>query len=410
MWLKRIFAICFLFISGMAVGQNLDFFIQQGLQNSPLLKDFQNQMSNSTLDSLLTQADQKPHVDGSAQFLFQPYTEHLGYDNAITNGGNYSALVSVSQVIFNRAVLKAKYRDVNLQKQSVANSYKITAHDLRKIITSSYLTAFADFYEMEFSNSFLKVMTQQKEILKELAEKGVYKQTDYLAFLLEIQNQELQVLQLSNQYNKDLHALRQVCGIHDTQKYVLVYPLLTKMNAVNLNNTLQMNQFRLDSLKIQNQKDLVDTKYHPTLSWFADVGFLSSDMALYKYPGCSVGLNLNLHLYDGNQRRLNSQKAGLLENTRSYYVETYKKQYQEQLDQLNEILTANVVLEEQLKKQQSTANELLEMLKMQLNMGNISILDLINALKNYLSVNHNLHQLQINSLQAMNEYNYLMLE
>ena len=411
MILKRILLLSFICCIFTANAQDMEYFIKQGLQNSPLLKDYQNQINQSSIDSLLIKADSKPRIDGNAQFLYQPYSDHLGYDNAITNGGNYNALVSVTQVILNRKILESKYKDVSLQKQTTANTFKITTNDVRKLIVSSYLTAYSDYYELSFNTDFLKLIYQQKDILKNLAEKGIYKQTDYLSFLIEIQNQEMQILQLTNQYKKDIHALNQVCGINDTKKYDLVYPEFNKQKNTDISNTPQMFQFRLDSLKLINQRAAIDNKYRPTVSWFADAGFLSSDPAIvYKYPGFSAGLNLNLHLYDGKQRQLNYQKLSIQETTRNYYVEAYKKQYNEQLNQLNELITSNTMLEEQMKKQQTTSNELIDIYKVQLNVGNVSITDMINAVKNYITINRNLNQLKISTLQIINEYNYLMQE
>ena len=188
MILKRILLLSFICCIYTANAQDMEYFIKQGLQNSPLLKDYQNQINQSSIDSLLIKADNKPRIDGNAQFLFQPYSDHLGYDNAITNGGNYNALVSVSQVILNRKILQSKYQDVNLQRQTVANTSKITGNDVRKLIVSTYLTAYSDYYELNFNTDFLKLLYKQKDILKNLAEKGIYKQTDYLSFLIEIQN------------------------------------------------------------------------------------------------------------------------------------------------------------------------------------------------------------------------------
>lgn len=62
--LRKTYLIFMLFLlSGILVrAQSLDFYIQKGLQNSPLLKDFSNQLLSGKLDSLLTQASYKPQV------------------------------------------------------------------------------------------------------------------------------------------------------------------------------------------------------------------------------------------------------------------------------------------------------------------------------------------------------------
>ena len=158
MTLKRILLFSLVCFVVTAKAQDMEYFIKQGLQNSPLLKDYQNQINQSSIDSLLIKADSKPRIDGNAQFLYQPYSDHLGYDNAITNGGNYNALVSVTQVILNRKILESKYKDVSLQKQTTANTFKITTNDVRKLIVSSYLTAYSDYYDLNFNTDFLNLM------------------------------------------------------------------------------------------------------------------------------------------------------------------------------------------------------------------------------------------------------------
>ncbi|MGZ4156970.1 MAG: hypothetical protein ACXVED_07425, partial [Bacteroidia bacterium] len=49
--------------------QGLDSYIQTGLQNSPLLKDYQNQLQASSLDSVLINAQRKPQVSAIGQLL-----------------------------------------------------------------------------------------------------------------------------------------------------------------------------------------------------------------------------------------------------------------------------------------------------------------------------------------------------
>ncbi|HEY4786507.1 MAG TPA: TolC family protein [Bacteroidales bacterium] len=389
--------------------QTLDYFLKQGLENSPLLRDYQNQLSSSTIDSLLIKAGQEPKVDANAQVLYAPVYHNFGYDEASTNGGNYTGVVGISQNFLNQKELRNKYESVEIQKRSVSNTFKISYNDLTRIITAQYLNAFADFSDLTFNKNFLKLMEDQQAILKKLVESGIYKQTDYLSLLIETQTQEITLKQASSQYYKDLLLLYQLCGLNDTSHTDLATPIIHRKNLDDVAQSPLLAQFKIDSLKISNSRSAVDVLYRPKLNWFADAGLLStSPSTLYQHFGYSAGINFSIPIYDGKQRKLQYRKLDFTEDTRSNYEHFFKKQYSQQIMQLkSDLATAEETLD-QLKKQQKTAEDLMTMVKSLLNTGNISITEFINATKNYDAINRTLNQTQIKILQTINELNYWM--
>lgn len=391
--------------------QNLDYFIKQGLQNSPLLKDYQNQISSATFDSLLIKAGQKPKVDANAQAMYAPVYNHFGYDDASTNGGNYTGVVGVTQAFLNSKDLRNKYGAIDLQKRSFSNTIKISGNDLKRVISNQYLSAFADLSDLRFNQNFLKLMKDQKEILRKLVEGGTYKQTDYLSFLLETQTQEIALKQAASQYEKDIRLLYQVCGMPDTASIELSKPDIQRKTQINIATSPLFAQYKIDSLKVINSRTAVDMQYRPKLNWFADAGMLSTDPAtISQHFGYSVGVNFNIPIYDGKQRKLQYQKLDITEDTRSNYERFFKKQYNQQVAQLNKDLAANEETLAQLKQQLKTSEELMAMVKALLNSGSISIVDFINAAKNYNTINRTVNQTQIKVLQIINELNYWMQE
>ena len=391
-------------------GQSLDYFVNRGLENSPLLKDFQNQISIATIDSLIVKANQRPQVNLNAMIMKAPFGNNFGYDDAITNGGLYSSTVGVSQNFFNRKMLNNKYQSVDIQKQSIRNSNKLSTNDIKKAITTQYLTAYSDNREITFNEQFLKLIGSEKELLKQLTEHGVYKLTDYLAFTIEAQNQEILVNQLGFQLQKDIRLLKTICGINDTAKIQLNEPLITAKSAsFSLDSSLLLYQFRIDSLKILNDKAAVDLRYKPKINWFADAGLISSDPSnLYQHFGFSIGVGFSLPIYDGKQRQLDYQKLSLAESNRENYKRFNTNQLSLQYSQLNEELNALQELEKMLNQQIKTSEELVSLSKAQLNAGNMVMTDFINALKNYININHNLNQVKVSKLQVMNELKYLL--
>jgi outer membrane protein TolC len=400
---------CTCFGEILAQTQTLEFYISQGLKNSPLLIDFQNQINSAAVDSLLVNAAQKPQVDANAQLMYAPVFGNQGYDNAITNGGNYSSAVSVSQIFLNRNILNNKYQGIRTQKLSLANQKKISENDLRRAITNQYLTSYADYSDLSFNETFLKLMLEEKNLLKTLVDHGVYKQTDFLSLLIETQTQEMLILQLEAQFKKDFRLLNQVCGINDTGKYTLNLPVINENAPVNLSLSPLLLQYKIDSLKIINDKWAVDLRYKPKFNWFADAGLMSSTpQNFYQHLGFSAGLNFSIPIYDGHQRKYETKKLDIQEDSRSSYQRFFITQYDQQMRQLTDELTSVRQLEVQLKKQANSATELISLAKSQLNMGNMPITEFINAVKNYLGINHTLNQTQIREVQIINEMNYLL--
>ena len=402
---------CFFFtkIQAQILIQSLDYYLKQGLQNSPLLNDYQNQINSLAIDSLLIKAAQKPKVDANAQLLYAPIYGNFGYDEAITNGGNYMGIIGVSQNFLNRRELRNIYEGINVQKRSLSNTSKISNSELVKTITNQYLSSFADFSDLSFNKASLKLIKDQMEITRKLVESGIYKQTDFISLLIEAQSQEITISQLNNQYQKDIRLLNQVCGINDMNLVDLSLPEIQQKKMVDPFLSPLFFQYKIDSLKITNQKAAIDVRYRPKLNWFADAGVMSArPSTLNQHLGYSVGLNFSIPLYDGKQRKLEYQKILFSENTRTYYESFFKRQYNQQIMQLNNDLTATRETLEQMKKQANTAEQLMGMVKALLNTGNISITDVINAVKNYNNIIRNLNQLQIKVLQIINELNYWM--
>jgi outer membrane protein TolC len=389
--------------------QQLDYFITLGLKNSPLLNEYRNQVSASATDSLLVKAAQLPQVNSTSQVMYSPAYKNFGYDNAITNGGNYASVVGVSQNIFNNKSLKNKYEGINIQKQAWLNSGKISSADLKKAITAQYLTSYISYSDMNNSNSYLALLNQYKDMLKQLVDGGVYRQTDYLSLILEVQTAEINLNQQQTQFTSDTYLLRQLCDINDTTTFVPEIPTLNVAQPGKTQNLPLFVKYKIDSLSISNEQQTISLNYRPKISWFADAGVMSSDPTLLqRHFGYSVGLNMTIPIYDGHQRKLETQKLAIRENTRFNYESYFKKQYTSQVKQLNSELQATRRTLNMLKAQLSTTNELVTLLKAQLNSGNVTIIELINTMKNYLLVSRNINQLQVREFEIINELNYLM--
>ena len=411
--LKLLVCLVFLLPPLIALPQtrSLDFYIKQGIQNSPLLKDLNNQLSASAIDSLLVRAAKKPQIEARSQLQYSPYYDNFGYDEVITDGGNYQAVAAVTQNIFNRRELENKFRSLEIQKQSLGNSAKLSVAELKKTITDQYITSYSDYSDLQFNRSFLDLMANENELVRQFAENGIWSQSDYLSLLVETQGQEVLVRQLRNQYTKDLRLLNQLCGLNDTLTWELTEPRLGLPGASDYINSPFFMQFVIDSMRLANDRNALSIKYRPKINWFADAGVLTSTLNnFYRHFGYSVGASLSIPIYDGQQKDLESRKISLYENTVANYRAKYIKQYDQLLFQLKDELAGAEKVKAQINIQLATTKQLIASLKAQLEIGQVRMTEYINAIKNYRNINRNLNLVNIRMLQIRNEINYLLTQ
>ena len=394
-------------LASLAQVNSLDFFINQGLVHSPVLKDIGNQVISNSVDSMLVRAGQMPQVSYNGLLYYAPVINGIGYSEVITNISNITSVAYVSQRIFNQKVVDAQYSKLAIENQVLRISSKITEKDLKKAITLQYLTACTVSNDIAFNGELLASSKNEELILKQLIEKGQYKLVDYYSFMVELKSQELLLNDLQIQYQKEISSLYTLCGLTDTIYSQLSLPDIKLNFPVNEVNSPFFSRFIVDSLRIQNEKLQIDRNYNPSVNWFADAGLVNNiPRDMVKNFGFSAGLSLSVPIYDGRQRKLNYDKLIIAENTRTNYEDYFKKQYSHQLQQLYSELKRTREIIPQVTQQLDFAEMVIRQDKNLLNTGNISIIEYVTGLRNYISVKRNLNQYQVRILQIMTEINY----
>lgn len=407
---NRILIIGLIFLSGknsIAQKNTLDFYLREAIQNSPLLKDYQSQMESNAIDSERIRAQYKPQVSGSSINSYAPVINGFGYDNAITNGGQLSGIVNVSQTLVSRGNLSAQYKNIQLQNQGIANTARISTQDLKRTITNQYLTAFGTLQELNLAKEIHELLQKEAGILKTLTEKNVYRQTDYLTLLVTVQQQDLSLRQLDIQYHNDFATLNYLAGIVDTTAVNLDEPSFTINPLPGPDHSVFFQKYTIDSLILVHNRTLLDYSYKPKVNLYANGGYLSSLMYQgYKNFGTSVGLDITVPIYDGKQKKMQYRKLDISERARSGYKNFYTNQYYQQINLLEQQLQQTESLIGDINNQIKYSNGLIEVNTKLLETGDAKIADLIIALNNYLNAKNLLTQNKVSRLQIINQINY----
>ncbi|MGI8950320.1 MAG: TolC family protein [Chitinophagaceae bacterium] len=385
----------------------LDYYLNRALTNSPLLKDYQNQIQQNLIDSERIVASYKPQVTGNSVNTFAPTYNGFGYDYATTNGGNFAELISVNKTLVGSNHLNAQYETIRLQNQSLNNTSKISEQDLKRTIMAQYITTYGDLQQVNFNKQENELLKNEETVLKKLTVTNVYRQTDYLTFLVTLQQQDLTLRQLQIQFQNDFATLNYLCGIIDTATVSLEEPNIYLNNLPEISNSVFFQKYQIDSLQIINNKSLVNYSYKPKINLYADAGFNSTfAYQAYKNFGTSFGISLTVPIYDGRQRQMQLTKLDIQERTRNNYKDFFTMQYTQQIAQLMRQLHATESLIADINKQIKYSESLVQVNAKLMLTGDARITDYVLALNNYLTAKNLLTQNYISRMQIINQINY----
>ncbi|MDB5008584.1 MAG: Outer rane efflux protein [Mucilaginibacter sp.] len=407
--MKLLFSIVFctlIYSVSLAQTNTLDHYLEVAKNSSPLLKDLRNQISSGQLDSLRIRAGYKLQVNATSAGYFAPVVNGYGYAGAITNVQTLNALLGVNKQIISRGYLNSQLAMITLQRDSLINSGRLTEQDLKKTITGQYITAYGSLQQVRFNQDVVKLLSEEESLLKKLARSNVYKQSEYLAFLVTLKQAQLQLLQAQLGYKNDYATLNYLAGITDTATVDLSEPDIQRTITPEVSSSIFFRQYKLDSLRLNNTRRLLDYSYKPKANIFADAGYNTDFVQPAKNFGSSFGFNVTMPIYDGGVRKLEYKKIRLQEETRQNYKTFFNAQYRQQIAQLNQQINENENLLAEIKAQMKYSESLIKVDTELLQTGDVKIADLILAVNNYFTIKNLLTQTTIARLQLINQLNY----
>ncbi len=396
--------------------RRLDDFLLLARRNSPLLRETANQVQQNRIDSLVRARQNGVQVGGIASALYYPSVTNsqgesvLGYDNAISNGGNFAAIAQATKPILNRFQLQNDYRIIASQGQVLRNTGRLSALDLRRNITDQFLTAYAAETQLSFSGTLLAELRKQDEILRQLVNGGIFKQTQYLSFYLSVRTQEVTVEQNRLAYRRELGTLRFLAGVADTAYVTIEAPNPPSHRPLAGLLAPAQRQYTLDSLRLLLDHRAVDASYRPKVSAVFDGGLQSSSylpLALAHSVGLGGGLQLTVPIFDGHQRLLQYQRIALSERSRSGYRQFITVQRRQQYEQFEGLIRDSDALLARIREQLRVAEALVGAARQQLATGDVAILDYLNLVTSYRTLQFSLTQAQTDQLRSRFALDYL---
>ncbi|MFB6318995.1 TolC family protein [Saccharicrinis sp. FJH54] len=403
--------------------RTLSYYMDKAKANSPLIHETRN--LNKILDLNMDQIEavlKKPEVDASVNVLFAPIINHdglknrfqwvssgaeqyTGYDLAGTDGGQYQAVVTVKQPLFNKSKLEAYQNNNAVSHQINENKIKMTVHEVEQLVGYQYLLCVKSQNEKGLQQTMIHDLREQKRTLQNLVNNGIYKQTDLMLLDIELKNYMIQYKNQLSEFQQNLYDLNLLCGISDTTLVNLADTVYTLKPAIEKQSDF-LTTFKLDSMKIRTEQDLYDLQYKPKIDLYGSAGMNAVYVPGINRLGFSTGLSFSMPLFDGNQRAAEQKKNRIHLETLEFKKDRFLSKYQMQnnglLKQIS-LKTGQIQLLENQIKQYKT---LIEAYNKELTLGEASVMDINNIYRDMASKKKDLLRLKTEKQYLINAYNY----
>ncbi len=401
---------------------DINFYINRARQNSPLI--FERTNKNAALDVEIKRLKAfytKPQIALNASVLFAPIVstgngttkfefvssgtdDYYGYDLALSDGGQYQAVVSVEQPLLGNGRMEIAGQNIAVAKQINETEIKLTGHDIERIVGLQYLRCLRSQQRIEAYDKLTGLVRDQLKLMDKLTQSGIFKYSDLELLKIEYRNYQVALEKSKAGFNQNLMDLNILCGLNDTSAVKLKNTTFTIKSPVEKSYFLK--KYELDSLRLNTMQQLSEIKYKPQLSLFADGGLNATYIPGFNRLGFGVGLKFSWTLFDGRQRDFTRERTEILKKDFVFkmnrFVTENTVRKQKMLIQINS-------LEKQIKlksEQQSSYDNLMKIYKTEFSQGEISAIEFVNVLRDRVSLYLDLIDLQIQKQALINTYNY----
>lgn len=390
-------------------------------KSAALQENLRLQRANTLQFSALRAQLRSPQAGISSDYLFAPFfgsngrllsittspsSDAYGYEAALSNGGLYSALFNVSLPLLDGGALDANQHQSSLLNAQLQSTARVLERNLDKTVGDQFIAVYQLQQQIRFALQIIDLVQDRRGVVEALVLKGLMQQNDYLLLDIELSNRRTDVLQLEASLSDAWAQLRSSCMMSDTTNDELRAPQLQIQPEVAA--FALEERFRLDSMVVQSQNEVLQSKYRPQLNAFANAGLNAIDPALIPHNvGMSAGVHLSWTLYDGKQADYAREISGLQIQSMQDYRQAAIVQLRNSLRSLRVQMDRNARAMEMLESQLQRQELLLKMIRDKVLIGQVSVTDYLLAVQDYASAQQKRVQTQASQWLLMNQYNFV---
>lgn len=402
----------------------LNYYIETARQNSPLIQNYRNQQSIQNeelarLKAFYTHSSLEVNGDylfvpivskdgGTTAFKWnaQDGTDYYGYDLG-QSSGHLQAGVTWRQPLLGRSGYRTAREQAEIESAILDLNLRLEQHQLERMVTEQYQLCLLDMLQISYTNTIDTLLARRTEVVSRLVGAGTMRRTDLNLLTIETEKNAAQRTSLERSLHSHVADLNILCGISDTTDVIPEDSPILITQDIPATRSIFTERYDLDSLSVNASLRSFAVQYKPRLDLFVSTGLqVGSYTDWYKHFGWSAGLTFSWTIYDGHQQRNKERQALLQHNTIETYRTNAERQRSTRLAQCRRELADYDREETSLLTQLSEYDSLLETYVLELQAGEVSVLDYITVLRSRIQTEHDLMLLRANRRLAVIAYNY----
>ena len=277
---------------------SLSDYLHAALTSNPLIRSAEQAGVSARFSSDAIQKGYFPQIGVGSHLIFAP-----GYDEAVTNGGEFGAQIVGSYTIYDGGAKTYEIQkgEIGVEQGSV-NENKTKA-DIIYTVSTAFVAAVKEKREVSISEQDHDVLGNYLQLVKQLQASGQGSETDVLKATVELNNATIDIEARKVAFKNSLLTLSQAAGLPssdvsdvDTGSVSIPYDA-----GFNEEKNIDIASLKLALKQAELDAQVVGAKLRPSLSLGADAGALTSlpniHPGLSNVFGASVGISVSLPLF-----------------------------------------------------------------------------------------------------------------
>ncbi len=294
---------------------------------NPHLRSAKNAVRSAVLSHAELSTTKLPQVKFSANTIYAPSSGSLGYDPALSNGGQIAGQVIVQQSLYDGGVRGLKADQISLDIDRLSKEQRMAERDVVFSVKQAFIEALRAEQEMSLQEESARQLSEYLEIVRRLSKVGSAAYTDVLKTELQLSNAQLSSQQAAEEFAVAKYSLAELIGTPLDTTFAIDGSLKNTYTVIDSSLVSAIpdssSNLELFAASLATKRSLLDIELtrhenYPTVSFIGDAGLLTSGDNL-RLPrdersnmfGFSLGVALEIPLINWGATDLRIQQREL---------------------------------------------------------------------------------------------------
>lgn len=250
------------------------------------MRNAENAIRTTELSHAELSTTKLPQIKLGASSIYAPSSGNLGYDPALSNGGQVTGQVIVQQLLYDGGIRGLKSDQLSLDIDRLAKEKRITERDLVFSVKQAFVETLRAEQEIILQEESVHQLSEYLDIVRRLSKVGSAAYTDVLKTELQLSNAQLSYQKAAEEFAVAKYALAELIGTPLDTAFNIVGSLIDTASIRTDSSSFIQNPDSLSNLEMSASSlaikrtlldvELTQHENYPTISFIGDAGLVTS--------------------------------------------------------------------------------------------------------------------------------------